>query len=424
MGQDREASEGPPEPRSDQSREWCDSQGSSHPTAEGLGHVSPHYLTFVNPHPVKGLFVFARIAEQIARRRPEIPILVVDSRARGKALEETGLDLSWAKNLFTMANTFDPRKFYRVTKAIVMPSLWNESFGLVAAEAMANGIPVLASNRGALPETLGLKKGGQAPQADGSSDASNAGPRSQSPFFQGDGGMLFDIPSRYTPDTRIVPTAEEVEPWVETILRLWDDEPFYRQQSEKAIAQAAQWHPDRLRPLYVEFFRNVHPRPGPSLVPRAPAAGTAVSVGQVANLPDTRQVGNLPHDVRGTSLSEGSGSVRLDASGNAVDSSDATGLPGGPSRSLLHSEARAPSSVPTFPFAPSTGDGSAVAGGRGKEGGRGPALCSEERDIPPGKPAALTGSAAATVRPRSSSRRPMSRRLCFHTPTWCSRVTA
>ena len=42
-----------------------------------------------------------------------------------------------AIHAFTMANTFDPRKFYRVSKAIVMPSLWNESFGLVAAEAMA-----------------------------------------------------------------------------------------------------------------------------------------------------------------------------------------------------------------------------------------------------------------------------------------------
>ena len=33
VGQDREASEGPPEASSDQAREWCDSQGSSHPTA-------------------------------------------------------------------------------------------------------------------------------------------------------------------------------------------------------------------------------------------------------------------------------------------------------------------------------------------------------------------------------------------------------
>jgi glycosyltransferase involved in cell wall biosynthesis len=34
------------------------------------------------------------------------------------------------------------------------PSLWRESLGRVPIEAMANGIPVLASDRGALPETL------------------------------------------------------------------------------------------------------------------------------------------------------------------------------------------------------------------------------------------------------------------------------
>ena len=38
---------------------------------------------------------------------------------------------------------------------MLVPSLWRESLGRVPMEAMANGIPVLASDRGALPETLG-----------------------------------------------------------------------------------------------------------------------------------------------------------------------------------------------------------------------------------------------------------------------------
>jgi glycosyltransferase involved in cell wall biosynthesis len=203
----------------------------------------PEYLTFVNPQPTKGLYVVARIAEQLGRRRPDIRMLVVEGRARGKSLEQTGLDLSWATNLFGTANTTDPRQFYAVTKVLLMPSLWNESFGLVAAEAMLNGIPVLASNRGALPETVG------------------------------DGGLLFDIPARYTPHTTDVPTSEEVEPWLGAIVRLWDDESFYRQQSEKALSWSERWHPDKLRPAYVEFFSNVHPQPRPPI--RGPHTGGA-----------------------------------------------------------------------------------------------------------------------------------------------------
>ncbi len=37
------------------------------------------------------------------------------------------------------------------------------------------------------------------------------------------GVFLFDIPVRYTPESRDVPTAEEVAAWVEAIIRLWDD---------------------------------------------------------------------------------------------------------------------------------------------------------------------------------------------------------
>ncbi len=79
-----------------------------------------------------------------------------------------------------------------MTKVLVMPSLM-ENAGLVAMEAMLNGIPVLGSNRGALPETIGAD------------------------------GLLLEIPARYTQQSPEIPTAEEVKPWVETVVRLWDD---------------------------------------------------------------------------------------------------------------------------------------------------------------------------------------------------------
>ena len=137
-----------------------------------------------------------------------------------------------------MANTPDPREFYGVTKLLLMPSLWNEAWPLVAAEAMINGIPVLGSNRGGLPEPVGGT------------------------------GFLFDIPTRYTPESRDLPSAEEVEPWIETIVRLWDDTRFYEEFSQAARQRAESWRPERLASVYRDFFSDVFPQPGPPLVPR------------------------------------------------------------------------------------------------------------------------------------------------------------
>lgn len=44
--------------------------------------------------------------------------------------------------------------FYRGAKMLVAPSLWFETFAIVAAEAMAHGVPVIASDIGALADTV------------------------------------------------------------------------------------------------------------------------------------------------------------------------------------------------------------------------------------------------------------------------------
>lgn len=44
--------------------------------------------------------------------------------------------------------------FYAKARMCVVPSIWHEAFGLVAAEAMAIGLPVVASRIGALPEIV------------------------------------------------------------------------------------------------------------------------------------------------------------------------------------------------------------------------------------------------------------------------------
>lgn len=52
----------------------------------------------------------------------------------------------------------DIRKAYNKTRILLVPSFVEESFSRVAWEAMINGIPVVASNRGNLP--LLVKNGG------------------------------------------------------------------------------------------------------------------------------------------------------------------------------------------------------------------------------------------------------------------------
>jgi hypothetical protein len=70
-------------------------------------------------------------------------------------------------------------------------------------------------------------------------------------------GFLFDIPAQYTPQTSLVPSAEQVAPWIEMILRLWDDEDFYQQERRRCLAATEAWRPERLLPRFEGLFGNV-----------------------------------------------------------------------------------------------------------------------------------------------------------------------
>lgn len=56
--------------------------------------AEPRYVTFVNPQPTKGVAVFARIARELARRRGDIPLLVVEGRGGADGLARLDVDLS------------------------------------------------------------------------------------------------------------------------------------------------------------------------------------------------------------------------------------------------------------------------------------------------------------------------------------------
>ena len=186
-------------------------------------------MTFINPQPEKGAGVFAGLRSSWAGGGRIFRCW--SSRAAGKADGLAGLpvDLSGLTNLNRMANTPDPRDFYRVSRVVLMPSLWRESLGRVPIEAMANGIPVLASDRGACPRLSAMPAS-----------------CSQSPI------------GARRPATSC-PRRRKSRPWVAVIERLWDDPEFEAEHRRRAKAEAVRWDSDRLAEQYEMFFETARP---------------------------------------------------------------------------------------------------------------------------------------------------------------------
>ena len=97
------------------------------------------FVTFVNPSPHKGLLLFARLADMLGSRRPDIPILVVQSGHSGGSLNAIpGLDFSRYPQIMAAPPVPAPADYFALTRILVVPSVWEEPFGRVAAEAMIN----------------------------------------------------------------------------------------------------------------------------------------------------------------------------------------------------------------------------------------------------------------------------------------------
>ena len=108
----------------------------------------------VNPHPMKG---GDRVVE-MARALPWRRFLVVggwENATRDDGLVKVERALSQLRNVERIARVEDMRTVLRRSRCLLMPCVVEEAFGRTAAEALIAGIPVLASDRGALPETVG-----------------------------------------------------------------------------------------------------------------------------------------------------------------------------------------------------------------------------------------------------------------------------
>lgn len=213
--------------------------------ADGVVAAShdPVFVTFVNPEPSKGLVIIARLAERLGIARPDIPLLVVEGRARAGHLlaagRDAGIDLARFENLMFSPATQRVADLWSSCRILLAPSTVEEAAGRVVVEAMANGAVPLVSDRGALPETA-------------------AGV-----------GEVIPLPAML--DWRSArPVASSVAaPWFEAIVRLVDDEAVYQIQSRAARAAAAAHFPQALGPRYDEWFRTLLPPRGRPALPGA-----------------------------------------------------------------------------------------------------------------------------------------------------------
>jgi glycosyltransferase involved in cell wall biosynthesis len=110
------------------------------------------YVTLINAHKVKGLDTFL----EIARRLPRVRFLLQESWKLNDAALATLRDrLAGLPNVEFQHRVSDMRAVYRRTRLLLAPSIWEEGFGMVAIEAQSCHIPVIASARGGLPESVG-----------------------------------------------------------------------------------------------------------------------------------------------------------------------------------------------------------------------------------------------------------------------------
>lgn len=175
------------------------------PDAERTREPGRGFVMMINANSIKGLSIFI----ELARRLPDVPFAVVMTWGVLPKKERRILEgLPNVQNLRPISPV-DP--IYDMTRVLLVPSLWEDPFPRVVNEAMLRGIPVLASDRGGIPEA---KHG--------------------VPY------VLPVTPYRTAADYGGPPPPQDVEPWATALTRLLGDPAHFAaiSQASRAAARA------------------------------------------------------------------------------------------------------------------------------------------------------------------------------------------
>ena len=167
-------------------------------------------ILFINPSIEKGAALVATLAMTMEKTRPDIRFNVVQSRGDWEKIVRAtaktwGEERNKLDNVDVIPHTDDMRKVYESARILLVPSLWYESGARVIVEAMMNGIPVFATDRGGSPE---LMKGT---------------------------GILIKLDEKIykSPYTKL-PKRDLLQPLIKKIEEYFDNQELYMKQSQQA----------------------------------------------------------------------------------------------------------------------------------------------------------------------------------------------
>jgi surfactin synthase thioesterase subunit/glycosyltransferase involved in cell wall biosynthesis len=207
-----------------------------------LGSFENPYVSMANPCAVKGIGIFV----ELAARMPHVQFAAFPTWGTTPA----DLDSLRARsNIAVLPPVDDIDDLLRVTKVLLVPSVWAEARSRIVPEAMSRGVPVVSSNAGGLPEAhLGV-----------------------------DYMLPVNVITRYKPgvDISMVPVPEvppqEIAPWQAAVERLTSDRRHWAEIARQS------------RDAALDYARNLNVLPFETLLqqvlqrPKKPAPAPALS---------------------------------------------------------------------------------------------------------------------------------------------------
>jgi len=106
---------------------------------------------------IKGVDLFIDMARKLSGQRPNLKFLLAgrcQSKAGAYSEEALQAEIGGHPDIRYLGRLDDPENLYHSADVIVMPSRWDEPFGLIAIEAGACRKPIVATRVGGIPEIV------------------------------------------------------------------------------------------------------------------------------------------------------------------------------------------------------------------------------------------------------------------------------